>query len=183
MRAMRIRHAVAVILLALGLLAAGCGDGGGDSAGSSDEGSASGTGYELALVAGWRDVTEKTEGSAIRFDLLIGRPGGTFTTNVNVLRENAGNLELGDLRKAYRGQLRSFGARKITKATPATVDDEDAFTYEYDARAPDEQKLHGRQVIVIHDGHAYTITLSALRSTFAAASDDLDTMLGSWRWK
>ena len=182
MRAMRIRHAVAV-LLALGLLAAGCGDDDGGGAGSSDGPSASGTGYELALVDGWRDVTKQAEGSAIRFDLVLATPGGTFNTNINIIREKVGNLELGELRKAYRSQLRSVGAKKITDPAPATVDEEDAFIYEYDAQAADEQKLHGRQVSVIHDGHAYTITLSALRAKFAAASKDLDTMLGSWRWK
>ena len=182
MRAMRIRHAVAV-LLALGLLLAGCGDDGDAGGGGGDDRSASGTGYELELAAGWRDLTKSAEGSAIRFDLLIGKPGGTFNTNINIIRERVGDLKLDDLRKTYIGQLRSVGAKNITDAKPATVDDEDAFTYEYDGQAADGGRIHGRQVAVIHDGHAHTITLSALRAKFATASRELDAMLRSWRWK
>ncbi len=164
------------LLGVLALLLAGCGGG--------DGGSVSGTGYEVTLAEGWKDGTDKVEGSVIRFDLLIGKAGGTFNTNVNILRESVPDeVGLGDLRTIYRGQLDAVGATKITAAKALNVDDDDGFTYEYDQKSPQGDELHGRQVAVIHKGRAHTITLTALASRFASANDEFDEMLGSWRWK
>ena len=196
---MRMRHAVA-LLLALGLLFAGCGgdDGGGNgrsgggttssggsgSSGSSVKGAISGTGYEIALADGWSDATKNAKGSAINFDLLIGKKGGTFNTNVNILREKVGDdAGIDDLRKIYRGQLTSTGATNITASRPAEVDGDDAFTYEYDQKAPTGEMIHGRQVAVVRDGHAHTITLSASSAKFDSANEEFNEMLRSWRWK
>ncbi len=182
---MRTRHAVA-LLLALGLLLAGCGgdDDAGDGDGALRKGAASGTGYALQLAEGWKDATKDAEGSVIRFDLVVAKQGATFNTNVNVIREKLPeDAALEDLRKIYRGQLTSVGAKNISGTRPAAVDDEDAFTYEYDQQGSTGEQIHGRQVAVVHDGHAHTITLSALATEFDAANQEFSQMLRSWRWK
>jgi hypothetical protein len=181
---MRTRHAVS-LLLALALLLAGCGgDDGGGGKQPLRKNTAAGTGYDLVLAPGWRDVSKNAEGSVIRFDLLIGKKGGTFNTNVNIIREKlppAAKLE--DLRKIYRGQLNSVGAKNITGSRPAAVGGDDAFTYEYDQEGPTGEQIHGRQVAVVHGGHAHTITLSASAAKFDSANQEFSRMLRSWRWK
>ena len=182
---MRTRHAVA-LLLALGLLLAGCGgdDDGGDGDGKLRKGAASGTGYSLVLAPGWTDATKDAKGSVIRFDLLIGMKGGTFNTNVNIIREKLpDDASLEDLRKIYRGQLSSVGAKSISGTRAAAVDDDEAFTYEYDQQGPAGEQIHGRQVAVVHDDYSHTITLTALTTKFDAANQDFSQMLRSWRWK
>lgn len=180
---MHARRAV-ILLIALGMLVGGCG-GDDDGAGGGDRGrTASGTGYELALADGWTDQTENAKGSIINFDLLLAQRGGSFDTSVNILRENVGaDVDNEDLRKVYRGQLESAGARGITPTRPAALDDEDAFTYEYTQRTPTGAEVRGRQVALVHEGHAHTITLTALRTKFDAANADFSKMLRSWRWK
>ena len=80
---------------------------------------------------------EDTKDSIIKVDLLIARRGGSFTSNVSVLRETVGedadNVELRDL---FRGQLKAVGARDITPTRRAELDDEEAFTYTYAQRSP-----------------------------------------------
>jgi len=180
---MRTRHALA-LLLALGLLLAGCGDDdGGDGDGKARKGSASGTGYSLVLAPGWTDATKNAKGSVIRFDLLIGKKGGTFNTNVNIIREKLPDeASLEDLRKIYRGQLNSVGAKNISGTRAAAVDDAEAFTYEYDQQGPTGEQIHGRQVAVVHDGYSHTITLTALTTKFDAVNQEFSEMLRSWRW-
>jgi hypothetical protein len=180
---MRTRHA-ASLLLALVLLLAGCGGDGGADKQPLRKNTAAGTGYDLVLAPGWRDVTKKAEGSAIRFDLLIAKQGGTFNTNVNIIREKLpADEKLEDLRKIYRGQLNSVGATNITGSRPAAVGGDDAFTYEYDQEGPTGEQIHGRQVAVVHGGHAHTITLSASAAKFDSANQEFSRMLRSWRWK
>jgi hypothetical protein len=175
---MRMRHAVGLVI-ALALLLAGCGDDGGD------KGSASGTGYSLKLAPGWKDATKNAKGSVIRFDLLIGKDGGgAFNTNVNIIREEVPDgTTLEDLRRLYRGQLSSVGAVHVTPTRKAAIDGDDAFTYEYDQKTPAGDAVHGRQVAVLHDGHAHTITLTVLATKFDSANQDFSTMLRSWQWK
>ena len=183
---MRTRQTVAVLLIALGMLAAGCGGDDGDNGGNAAEKGpkAAGTGYELTLADGWMDSTKNVQGSVIRFDLLIGKKGGTFNTNVNILREKVGeDIGNDDLRKVYRGQLESVGATSISGTRPASLDGDDAFTYEYDQKAASGETIHGRQVAVVHDGHAHTITLSAQDTKFDSANAEFSQMMGSWRWK
>ena len=178
---MRLRRIV-VLLIALGMLAAGCG--GDDDGASEDSRKVSGTGYEVTLPDGWMDRTKDTEGSIINVDLLLVRRGGLPTTSVNVLRETVGDAVGNDeLSERFRGQLGAVGARDITPARPAELDDEEAFTYTYVQRSTEGAALRGRQVALVRDGHAYTITLAAGRARFAAANAQFDQMLSSWQWK
>ena len=69
---------------------------------------------------------------------------------------------LEDLRKIYRGQLDSVGARTSRapgrRPSTATTPSPTSTT----SRAPTGDTIHGRQVAVMHDGHAHTVTLTAL---------------------
>jgi hypothetical protein len=174
-----------VLLIALGMLAAGCGNDDGADAGAGSSGpKASGTGYELELADGWTDRTNETQGSVIRFDLLLVRRGDSPSASINILRENVGKeAENDELNELFRGQVRAAGARDVTPTRRAELGDEEAFTYKYAQRGPDGEALRGRQVALVHDGHAYTITLSALKEYFGEANMQFSQMLSSWRWR
>jgi hypothetical protein len=174
---MRTRHVLAA-LVALGLVLAGCG---GDD---SPEGTVSGTGYTFKLAPGWTDATKRAKRSIIRFDVVVGKKGTRFATNVNILRvEVPKATTLDDARHVYRRQLESLGVTRITGTRAAAIDGDDAFTYEYDQRTAADDAVHGRQVVVLHDGHIDTITLSALNARFDAANQEFSTMMRSWQWK
>jgi len=181
---MRTRQMV-VLLIALGMLAAGCGgddDGGG---GGADRGpKVSGTGYEFALADGWTNRTKDTEGSAINFDLFLVRRGGSSNANVIIVRETVGEAtENDELRDAFRDQVEAVGGRDITPTRRAELDGEEAFTYKYVQRIPGGGAARGRQVALVHDGYAYTIALSAPREQFGAFNEQFSQMLSSWQWK
>ena len=184
---MRMRQLV-VLVLAFGLVMAGCGgdddDGGDGGGGGGGKETVSGTGYELKLADGWTNSTKDAEGSVINFDLLALEKGGSFNTNLNVLREKLPDgAGLEDLRKIYRGQLNSVGATSITGTREAAVGGDEAYTYEYDQKGQTGEEVHGRQVAVVHGDHAHTITLTALATKFDAANQEFSEMLRSWRWK
>jgi len=180
---MRIRQ-IAVLLTALGMLAAGCGGNDDDDDGGAGGREASGTGYELSLADGWTDQTKNAKGSVINIDLLLARRAARFASTVNILREKvAEDVENDDLRTVYRGQLESVGARDITATRAAALDDEDAFTYKYAQKGPTGDALRGRQVALVHEGRAYTITLTTLKANFDDANAQFSEMLRSWRWK
>jgi hypothetical protein len=185
---MRVRHVVA-LLIALVLLV-GC---------DSGEGTTSGTRYDLKLAPGWGEATKQTEADAtkqvageasklgvrsgLRLDLLIGKTDSSGTT-VNVIREKApGGATLEGLGELFRGQLKSIGASNITDARSAAIDGDDAITYKYGGTSRGGKAFRGRQVLVLHGGHALTISLTARVARFHSANQDFSSMLRSWHWK
>jgi hypothetical protein len=168
------------VLLVLAItLVAGCGDDGGGESG----GGLKGTGYTLDAPDGWRDGTEEAKTGAINFDLVVlGERRDDFTANVNILREEPGTeVELGQLKEAYRPQLENLGATDIQAGEDIRVDGEQALVHDYRI-GQQGRKLRGRQVALPRDGGVYTITLTSTEDGFEADTRDFQLMLDSWRW-
>jgi hypothetical protein len=171
------------------LLLGGCG---GDDAGKVVEGGS----FEVTVPSGWDDDSEK--GDEVEYEgftpdvLLTGDRDDGFTTNVNVIRtENAG-LGLDGQVRAERevleaGRLPGSNAepRPVEGLTPVeriSVAGNPARAYEFEVEQ--EGKTLGlRQVIVLHDGGSYAITLTAAPGRLDEERDALDSILASWRWR
>lgn len=174
--ARRARALPLLALLAVVLVLAGCG-GGANAA-------KKGTGFAVELPTGWSQRSGKAlEESAIRFAgvFVDGRTAG-FRTNVNVIRETApAGTTLAAVVTTFQRQVRGgFGAR-IGQTANRKLGGDRATGYDYTVSRPG-RTLRGRQVVAIHGGHVYTVTLTSAASAFAKANESFDRILGSWKW-
>ena len=174
--------------LVLGASLAGCADDGGDKL--------EGTGFELEVPDGWHDESDKGDDVGVGgFEpevVLLGEREEDFTTNVNVIvtptagfdldrqvREERKLLETGRLPD---GEQVAAPASSLGPVEPIKVDLVDARMYDFEL-PQDGETLQLRQVIAIHDGNNYAITLTAHPDIFEAATDDFDSLLESWVFK
>jgi DcrB-like protein len=135
----------------------------------------SGTGYEIGVPGGWRNVTRSANNKQL--DLLLSKAAAT----VNVVRETS--LPAGITLEQYfeAGRARA-GVELPRTPKPATLGGDDAITYTFPHEVQG-RKLRQRQVVAIRDGVAYVVTLTAREAGFADQSKDFDAILASWRWK
>jgi hypothetical protein len=135
----------------------------------------SGTGYEIGVPGGWKDVTPAKQK---QLEVVLSSAGAT----VNVVRET--NLPAGiTLDRYFEAGRGRAGVELPRTPEPATLGGEDAITYTFPNEARDGGKLRQRQVVAIRDSVAYVVTFSARDASFADQSKDFDAILASWRWK
>jgi hypothetical protein len=185
----RILAALSVSAVLAGLLP-GCGDD--DDVGSastpapkSDAPAAEGTGYTLQPPQGFRDLTSRFDGSAIRVDLAYAEAAGSgFATNVVVIREQPGGaLTLDDVMDTFVGQAEAQATDAgISQIEDRELDGVPARTYAFLRRDQENGRVRQRQVVAVKDDAVYTITWSAPADEFQAEEATLDAMLASWRW-
>jgi hypothetical protein len=193
------------LLVLLGLLCAlalpacgGGGDGGSDGgSGGGERGEVEGTGYTLDVPAGWEDATSRA--SELGFAgfqpdvVLVGKQVEGFRPSVNVVLESSlsPDVELGDYVEAGRQVLRRgrLGGQRIPgedvelgEVRDAGVDGERAASFEHE-RSIEGRRLRARQIVVLRESSAYTITYTALADRFDAGLRELDRVVASWRWE
>jgi hypothetical protein len=183
----RVVAALAVLALMLG----GCGGDGGDPERAStpppksDTAGAEGTGYTLQPPEGYRDLSDRFEGSAVRVDLAYAeKPRGEFATNIVVIREQpGGDFDLGDAVKAFTQQAEAqAGDEGVSAVEDREIDGVEAKTWAFQSRSEDNGRIRQRQVVAVKDGAIYTITWSVAADAFEAQEATLDEILASWRW-
>jgi hypothetical protein len=187
----RILAALSFLALLAGLLA-GCGDD--DDAGStstpapkSDAPAVEGTGYTLKPPRGFRDVTSRFDGSAIRVDLVYAdaaQAGSGFARNIVVIREQpGGEFTLDDVMPNFENQAELQATDEgISEIEDLELDGVPARTYSFLRRDESSGPVRQRQVIAIKDEAVYTITWTASADKFEAEEPTLDSILASWRW-
>jgi len=194
---MRARGAATVITAAL--LLAGCGSSKSSSSTSSSSSSNSARtatagqrvsgrdgGFTTILPTGFTDATQRANTGTVNIQFAASAaPANGFATNINVIRSQvrAGtdisqltDRELAVLRK----QLPS--AHQFSRTTSTTVAGQPARELDYIAAPLRRVQLHIRQVFVVNNSFAYTITYTALPSTYSSQLSALDQVLSAWRW-
>jgi hypothetical protein len=185
----RIRAALCVSALLAGL-PAGCG--GDDDVQSAstpapkrDAPAAERTGYTVELPGGFRDVTNRFAGTAIKVDLAyVKRVESGFATSFVVIREQpGGEFQLDDVMESFTKQAEA----QATEAGFSEVEDREldgvpAKTYSFLSRNDENGPLRQRQVVAVKGDAIYTITWSVPADEFQAQEATLNRTLASWRW-
>jgi hypothetical protein len=198
-----VRRTPLALVLVAAAIAAGCGD-------DDDEepaGPVEGDGYSYELPDGWQDQSGLGDEASEAVDESLPTPIGAnvdsfsadetedgFATNVNVIRtgsiaprvtaariarENARILGAPDA----AAQVLPEGSEILSDVDIANLDldGEPAASIEYSAAFEDRTNRF-RQLFVVRDGTAYTITFTALEDRFEEELPEFDQVLQSWRW-
>lgn len=153
-----------------------------------------GNGYSFGLPEGWT-VEQESSGVDAGVDTVIvsDEAGGDFRVNVNVVRESGvpEDVDIDTYVDSGIQQVQddpaSFGLPP--DSTVEMVADPSETELAGDAALDYEVLTKGegiaasqRQVAAIHEGTAYTITLSAAEGELEPNNAALDGIIGSWSW-
>ena len=197
----RLLIALLGLLAAAALIAAGCGDEE-DSSGGSGEISTGevsgeaveGAGYAYALPEGW-SIEQESSGTEVGVDTVIvsDDSGGDFVVNINVVRESdvpedtsietyvdSGIQQVQDAPGSF-GLPEDATVEVVSDPAPADLGGEEALDYEVLTKG-EGIAASQRQIAAIHEGTAYTITLSAAEGELEENNPVLDEIAGSWSW-
>jgi hypothetical protein len=183
---------IALLAVLGALLLAGCG--GGDDGGASSSAPTAtaaaaasgstleGTGYALTLPGGWRDASEEDTGLSRAPDAVLAstQPAAVALVTIEDQPEGVAADEL--LRTLRRREIDREVVTGAGEARPFAVAGARGVTYHYDTTSEAGVPLRTRQVVVIRAGKAYTIALTTPVVAFAAANDEFQAILDSWRW-
>jgi hypothetical protein len=145
-----------------------------------------GTGYSFTAPDGWRDVSQRFEGSAVRIDSAYAAPTATdgFATNVNVIRETPQNLEpraFDEVVEVLYEQIAPSAVEgTLTKIRKSRLDGAAARVWLYSSKRK-TGRIRVAQVAVLKGNAVYTITFSAHPKS-GRSEDDLKLILDTWRW-
>jgi hypothetical protein len=146
----------------------------------------SGSGYRTTVPEGWRDLTKTFEGSAIKVDRVYGAADDSaFPPNLVIIRETPQAIagkDVGEIADQVRTEAASaVGADVPDAEAPTTLGGEDAerWTLRRDAAG---QSIAQQQLVAMHDGALYTLTLSAAADD-EAGQGVLDDVVAGWDWE
>jgi hypothetical protein len=136
--------------------------------------------FSVVLPAGWSDGADRLSGIALTG--YLGPTANGFETNVNVVRESVGGLNLAQYYRATIANVQStLQVHGLTRPTYHAVGGEPGLDYSFtDQQAG--RTLEQRQTLSVHDGNGYVITYTALPSAYAASIDDANAIIASWQW-
>jgi hypothetical protein len=183
--------------LAFALAFAGCGE---------DDDPVEGAGYTYSVPDGWRDVSDDVDDendiAGMRPDSLVASEAeGGFAADVNVIREGGlppgvstaqyAEVSLAGLQNPAGAGLPPELVDIVGKLDPhdfseprdSELDGEDAVIWEFSGKSRDGGDTRVRQVTAVHDGSAYTLTLTVRPDRFDEETDALDEVVDSWEWE
>jgi hypothetical protein len=187
-----------LLLLTAGvcLVAAGCDEGDSEPLEESNEA------YSLELPAGYEAIDEDTRddvadsveseaGESLGGEpaLDLGFAGAKeredgFATNINVVTESLPKgMTLEDYEEVSIENAPALGVTLEGDPEPVTLGGEPAFVFEGSVDSPLDQDLHFRTVAAVHEGLAFSLTLTALEDRFDDEAGDLDAARDSWVWR
>jgi hypothetical protein len=185
------------LLAATALIAAGCG---GDDEGSEIStqeitgDAVEGSGYAYALPDGW-SIEQESSGTETGVDTVIisDDAGGDFRVNIYDVRESdvPDDTEISTYVDAGIAQVQDdpagFGLPAdatvdvVSEPADTELGGEPALDYEVLTKG-EGIAASQRQIASIHEGTAYTITLSAGEGDLEANNAVLDDIVSSWSW-
>lgn len=198
----RLLIALLGLLAAVALVAAGCGGDEEESEGGSGEISTGevsgdaveGNGYSFALPDGW-SIEQESSGVESGVDTVIisDETGGDFQVNINVVREAdvPDDTDIGAYVDSGIQQVQdapaSFGlpadATVEVVSDPADSELGGVPALDYEVLTKGEGiAASQRQIAAIHEGTAFTVTLSAGEGELEDNNAVLDEIIGSWSW-
>jgi hypothetical protein len=143
--------------------------------------------FTIVIPRGFRNETASyANNNGIKLELLVaGSNDNGFTVNINVVREHIGSASLAKVTQGSIGDLkRAYGAGRFSTIEDLTVAGAPAHAVSYFATFGSPNLVHGRQVYLVHDGWAYTVTYSALSgSQYGGSLSALGECLATWRWR
>jgi hypothetical protein len=143
--------------------------------------------FTIVVPRGFHDETAAyAHSNGAKLELLVaGSKDDGFTVNINVVREHIGTASLGNVTQGSIGDLkRAYGAGRFSAIQDLTVAGAPAHAVSYFATFGSPNLVHGRQVYLVHDGWAYTVTYSALSGAqYGGSLPALGECLASWRWR
>jgi hypothetical protein len=141
--------------------------------------------FATTLPAGFQDETSSAKGGTINVLLLaVGPRIDNETINVNVIREAAGGrTSIDEVGSAELKGIRALvpHTRSFSPLSSLTVGGSPARAVDY-LGLPSGHLLHLRQVFVLHGGWIYTITYTALPSTYQAHLSAFNQIVNNWEW-
>lgn len=194
----RLLIAILGLLAATALLAAGCGDdedSGSEISTQEVSGDAvEGNGYAYGLPDGW-SIEQESSGTETGVDTVIisDDAGGDFRVNINVVRESdvPDDTEISAYVESGIQQVQdapaSFGlpadatVEIVSDPADTELGGEPALDYEVLTKG-EGIAASQRQVASIHEGTAFTITLSAAEGELEPNNAVLDDIVSSWSW-
>lgn len=153
-------------------------------AASSNLTSASGA-FTIVVPRGFRNETASSH-STVKLELLVaGSTTSGFTVNIDVVREHVGTTSLEKVTQSSIGYLkRAYGAGRFSTIQDLTVAGAPARAFSYFVTFGSPNLQHDRQVYVVHDGWAYSVTYSALSGAqYGGSLSALAECLATWRWR
>jgi hypothetical protein len=117
--------------------------------------------------------------------LAVGPRSHAFAANINVIRESArGRTDIDPIVEMELATIKRLEPRAsgFSPVSGLTIGGDRARVVDYTNRSSGGRLLRQRQAFVVHDGWIYTITYSALPSTYAANVGALNRVAAAWRW-
>jgi len=142
--------------------------------------------FTIVVPHGFRNDIQAYAHTDVKLEVLVaGATTSGFTVNINVVRAHIGKTTLATVTSASIAQLkRAYGAGRFSSIQDLTVAGEPARAVSYFATFGGANLLHDRQVYLVRDGWAYTVTYSALSgSQYSGSMSALSECLTSWRWR
>lgn len=139
--------------------------------------------FSFAVPPGWSRLEGSSPLAAVRSEAAVAGPRTRgFRDNINVVSQAApSSLTARSAAQQTLTALRAKGYTLLTSPTAGTVAGEDAEAYGWSLPAR-QQSLTQVQVVTVHDGRAYFVTLSATGEDAAGLRPTLRQVLWSWRW-
>jgi hypothetical protein len=193
----RLLIAILGLLAATALLAAGCGGDDDEPEISTQEitgDAVEGEGYAYGLPDGW-SIEQESSGTETGVDTVIisDDASGDFRVNVNVVRESGvpDDTEISEYVDAGIQQVQDSPAscgrpadatvEVVSEPADTELGGEPALDYEVLTKG-EGIAASQRQIAAIHEGTAYTITLSAGEGDLEENNPVLDDIISSWSW-
>jgi hypothetical protein len=155
------------------------------AAGGASVTSAAGS-FQTVIPPGFLDGTRSVPIHVANLQYLaVGPRSHAFATNINVIRESArGRTGIDQIVGMELATIKRLEPRAsgFSPVSGMTIGGDRARVVDYINRSSGGPLLHQRQAFVVHDGWIYTITLSALPSTYAANLGALNRVAAAWRW-
>jgi len=143
----------------------------------------SGTGYRFTIPAGWQPAANAVVGEGGTVDLTIAGSSVTMGVRpvIDVMLETGTWKTVADYAAEHRDRLAGQAGITLQGASrPQTVAGSPAVAMEFTYRH--QTRLRARQVLCLHHGRGYVITLHTYETASPEDLTAFDQSLGAWSW-
>jgi hypothetical protein len=141
--------------------------------------------FATVIPDGFVNALRRVQGGRINIQYLaVGPRRDGFATNINVVDEPSdGKTSTDTISGAEIAGIKRLEpqAHRFSQVQSLTVGGQPARAIDYLSR-PDKRLLHQYQVFVVKDGTIYTITYSALPSSYSDNLGSMKQVTDGWHW-
>jgi len=136
-------------------------------------------GYAFTIPDGW---TQK-KSIPRPYVAFLGPVDQGFQTNLNVYSEPAANKTLAEYVKAARASFAKDKSARLQSDSRTTLAGMPAVQFQSTIKLPDQDPTIARQVVTVHAGRGYMVTLTAAPSALKRYLPTFKKVLSSFRWQ